>query len=63
MASVLSDGGIFLPLGVSLEEVERAYIIKTLSTCGNNKTLAAKKLGISRKTLYDRLTRWNLKEG
>lgn len=39
----------------TLEEVERAAILSTLKQCGNNKSEAAKKLGISRKTLYARL--------
>lgn len=49
-----------LPLGISLEEVNRAYVSKTLAFCGNNKTLAAKRLGISRKSLYDKMARWNM---
>lgn len=39
-----------------LEEVERAEIEKALSVCGGNKSKAAKMLGISRKTLYYRLS-------
>jgi len=50
-----------IPLGESLENVEKAYVQKTLRYCGNNKTRAAKLLGISRKTLYDRLERWDMK--
>lgn len=57
---ILAAEGLFLPLGLSLEEVERAYVLKMLAACGNNKTLAAKRLGTSRKSLYDRLRRWGL---
>lgn len=52
--------GIFLPLGNTLDEVQKAYILKTLTHNGNNKTKAAKSLGMSRKTLYDRLSRWKI---
>ncbi len=52
--------GIFLPVGLSLNEVQKAYILKTLSLMGNNKTKAAQALGVSRKSLYDRLKRWNI---
>lgn len=52
--------GVFIPLGASLDEVQKTYVLKTLSFCSNNKTHAAKMLGVSRKTLYDRLTRWGI---
>ena len=55
-----SSDGLFIPLGSSLDEVQKAYVLKTLSFCSNNKTHAAKMLGVSRKTLYDRLTRWGI---
>ncbi len=50
--------GVFVPIGSSLEEVQKVYVFKTLAYCENNKTQAAKLLGVSRKTLYDRLERW-----
>ena len=53
-----SREGLFLPMGISLDEVQKAYILKTLVHCSNNKTQAARSLGVSRKTLYDRLLRW-----
>jgi DNA-binding NtrC family response regulator len=40
---------------LTLEEVERRHIEKALSTFKNNKTVAAKALGISLKTLYNKL--------
>jgi two-component system response regulator AtoC/two-component system response regulator HupR/HoxA len=54
--------GVFMPVGFALDEVERAYVLKTLAACGNNKTRTAKVLGISRKALYDKLERWGLLE-
>ncbi len=62
MLSLLQGNNLVLPLGLTLDEVERAYTLRTLASCGNNKTLAAKKLGITRKTLYERLKRWGLKD-
>mgnify|MGYP003770915377 CR=1 FL=1 len=53
-----TQNGIFIPMGFSLEEVQKAYVLKTLAHCANNKTRAARMLGVSRKTLYDRLLRW-----
>jgi transcriptional regulator with PAS, ATPase and Fis domain len=44
-----------LPAGLSLDEVERRYILHTLNAEGRNKAQAARVLGISRKSLYDRL--------
>lgn len=47
--------GIFIPIGMELKDVELAYMQRTLSLCGNNKSHAARRLGISRKTLIVRL--------
>jgi DNA-binding NtrC family response regulator len=40
---------------VSLEELERRYILHVLQSVGGNKTLAARVLGFNRKTLYRKL--------
>lgn len=40
---------------LTLEEMERRYILRALSTCNNNRTLVCKKLGISRATLWRKL--------
>ncbi len=40
---------------VSLEEIERRYIKHVLKSVDNNRTLAAKVLGLDRKTLYRKL--------
>jgi DNA-binding NtrC family response regulator len=42
-------------LGGSLEESERQLILGTLDQCGGDKKKAAQILGISLKTLYNRL--------
>ncbi len=44
----------------SLKNVERDHIVWTLQNTGGNKALAARMLGISRKSLYDRLAEHSL---
>jgi DNA-binding NtrC family response regulator len=44
--------------GMSLSEIERIVIRKTLSSCAGNKTRTAAILGISVKTLYNRLNEY-----
>jgi DNA-binding NtrC family response regulator len=46
------------PVGGSLEESERQLILATLEQCGGNKGKAAAILGISLKTLYNRLNQY-----
>lgn len=45
-----------------MEEVERRYILHVLKTVGHNKTLAARVLGLDRKTLYRKLERYGVIE-
>jgi DNA-binding NtrC family response regulator len=52
------DDGIALQVGVTVEEAERLLILKTLATVGNNKARAAGILGISVKTLHNKLNRY-----
>ncbi len=47
-----------IPLGTNLEAAERLFILQTLAMTGQNKSLAARILGLSRKSLYDRLARY-----
>ncbi|HEY7037198.1 MAG TPA: sigma-54 dependent transcriptional regulator [Methylomirabilota bacterium] len=53
----LSDGpdAVSFRVGTSLEDAEKALILKTLAANGNNKTRAADVLGISLKTLHNKL--------
>jgi len=46
---------ITLPLGRTLEEMERRYTLKTLEMLGNNKARSSQVLGIGKKTLCRRL--------
>jgi DNA-binding NtrC family response regulator len=45
---------------VPVEEVERRYILHVLKTVGGNKTLAARVLGLDRKTLYRKLQQYKV---
>jgi len=47
---------------MTLGEVERAYILRVLQETGNNRSLAAKILGIDRKTLYNKLAEYRISE-
>ena len=46
--------------GVTLEEAEKQLIIRTLKECRGNRTTAARKIGISRRTLHRKLNRYGL---
>lgn len=58
-ASLADDAGddlsIRLPIGTSLSEIERAFIVATLEHFGGDKRRAASVLGCSVKTLYNKL--------
>jgi two-component system response regulator HydG len=42
-----------------MKEVEQRYIRKVLAAVGGNKTIAARVLGLDRRTLYRKLSRAN----
>ena len=46
---------VSVSVGTTVSEVERLLILKTLVSTGNNKTRAADILGISLKTLHNKL--------
>jgi DNA-binding NtrC family response regulator len=52
---VTPDGVISIPVGCSTQEAERILILQTLASAGYNKAKAAKILGVSRKTLHNKL--------
>ena len=51
---------ISIPSGMTLEQVERETIIQTLEETGGNRTQTAQILGISRKTLQNKLKEYGL---
>ncbi len=55
-------GTFELPLGSSLDDLEREFIRRTLEFTSGNKPRAAELLGISLKTLYNRLERYQAKD-
>ncbi|MGH7296716.1 MAG: helix-turn-helix domain-containing protein [Polyangiaceae bacterium] len=50
-------GGVTLPLGLPLEEVERRYVEATLTALKGNRTKAAQALGVGRNTLKRKTAR------
>lgn len=46
--------------GLSLDEVEKRAVLQTLEACGGNKSEAARRLGVTRKTLHAKLARYGL---
>ena len=64
LPSELAAGGgesayLKLPYGLPLREIEKEYILSTLSRLQNNKARTAQALGISEKTLYNKLYRYS----
>jgi len=53
---------LIIPLGTTVEEAEKQLIFHTLEIENNNKTKAAKTLGISLKTLHNKLGRYQRDE-
>ncbi|MCC5906670.1 MAG: sigma-54-dependent Fis family transcriptional regulator [Balneolaceae bacterium] len=54
-----SNGYMHIPVGTSLDEIERRAIEETLLSVDNNKTEAAKLLGFARKTLHNKLDKYD----
>ena len=56
---VSSAGSVTLAVGTRVDEAEKALILSTLEYTGNNKTKAADILGISLKTLFNKLKEYS----
>ncbi|HTH58625.1 MAG TPA: sigma-54 dependent transcriptional regulator [Paraburkholderia sp.] len=54
---------VTIPFGTSLADADRQLILATLEQCGGVKTRAAEILGISLKTLYNRLVEYGNESG
>lgn len=59
-ASTDSTAAGTFPVDVPLEQIEREAIVSTLASAGGNKSEAARRLGITRKTLREKLKRYDL---
>jgi len=46
--------------GMSMAEIERLAVIDTLRACGGNKAKTARQLGVSEKTIYNKIKQYNL---
>lgn len=57
-ATAESDGSVRFAVGMKFEDVEREMLLKTLASCQHNKRRAARVLGITTKTIYNRLQRY-----
>ncbi len=58
-ATVTSDTAVHVEVGTTVDEAERQLILKTLTSTYNNKTRAAEILGISTKTLQNKLKEYS----
>ncbi len=56
-------GGLEVPDGLTLEDVESLYIRRTLEVVGGNSSEAARRLGVSRSTLWRKLKKRDRQEG
>ncbi|BBO90281.1 sigma-54-dependent transcriptional regulator [Desulfosarcina ovata] len=54
-----SSGAVF-PTDLPLEQIEREAIANTLSSAGGNKSEAARRLGITRKTLREKIKKYKI---
>ncbi|MCZ6726243.1 MAG: sigma-54 dependent transcriptional regulator [Acidobacteria bacterium] len=51
---------IVLPIDVTAQEAERIVILETLEQCGNNKSRAARRLGLDVKTIRNKLRHYGI---
>ena len=56
------DGALACRVGMRIDEVEKRLLLATLEYCKGNKPEAANMLGVSLKTLYNRLNAYRLSE-
>lgn len=47
--------------GLTMAEIERRAIVETIHACGGNRALSAQKLGISEKTIYNKIKQFKLR--
>jgi len=59
-AAPMDAAPVLEPNNMTVEEAEKQLIIRALKECNGNRTLAAKKIGISRRTLHRKLHTYHL---
>jgi two-component system, NtrC family, response regulator AtoC len=55
-----ATGAVLSAPGMTVEDAERALIVRALKECNGNRTLAAQKIGMSRRTLHRKLHKYHL---
>jgi two-component system, NtrC family, response regulator AtoC len=61
-AAIADSSGLTLARGMTLEQVERCYLMDAMATHDGDLTRLAHRLGISRKTLWDKRRRYALED-
>ncbi len=56
-----TESGAMGLAGFTLAEIERCAIIETMQACSGNKAKTARKLGVSEKTVYNKIKQYNLR--
>lgn len=56
------NAGVVFPADVPLDRIEQEAILSTLASAGGNKSEAARRLGITRKTLREKLKKYDLSQ-
>jgi DNA-binding NtrC family response regulator len=51
---------IKIPIGTAMDDIEREVILRTLAANAGNKTATAEVLGISRRSIYNKLALYGL---
>jgi DNA-binding NtrC family response regulator len=59
-AQPLDASIVAVPVGTTVDEAERMLILRTLEVTGQNKTRAAEILGVSLKTMHNKLKEYRL---
>ncbi|MBO4404486.1 MAG: sigma-54-dependent Fis family transcriptional regulator [Treponema sp.] len=62
VSNAASSPSVVIPLGVTLEEAEKTYMLESLAVNRNNKSKTAESLGIGRKTLQRKLSEWGMED-
>ena len=59
----LREDVIKIPIGTAMDDIEREVILRTLAANAGNKTATAEVLGISRRSIYNKLALYGVATG